>query len=216
MKPAIRFLLVIFLSTKALAQGQVVSKNLSLASVVGYQTLYNGQSIDPTQAETITDLATWRDSRNGKEYALLGLSTPGPAGPPQGSGSGVALVDVTNPANPTYVKTIQHPTSTTTNSVADIQVHNNIAYIAQNWLPTYWVNLITAVDNPSNPTAGYGSDITLNSEMRIHNLFVNKDQNLLFLSRFGFDNDKIRVFDINGVPNSAPIFVGEIPQILSG
>ncbi|MCI0694624.1 hypothetical protein L0337_21780 [candidate division KSB1 bacterium] len=83
------------------AQGQIVSKNLSLAGFVGYQTLYGTQSIDPSGEETIRDVASWRDSRNGKEYALVCLGTAG-------SGSGVAMVDVTNPNSPAYVKTIRH------------------------------------------------------------------------------------------------------------
>jgi hypothetical protein len=185
--------------------GQVVSKNLSLAGFVGYQTLYNGQSINPSTQETISDVASWRDSRNGKEYALVCLGEPG-------SGSGVAVVDVTNPNNPVYVKTIRRPGLDATNTPADVQVYNNFLFVAQNPQPTYWVDLTVAVDNQGNPTAGYKNDIT--TGINIHNLFVNKEQQLLFLSYFT-DDQKIQVYDISGVPNTAPVFKGEIPQVIS-
>lgn len=206
MKRVIFFLLVLPLWW-GYTSGQV-SKNLSEAGFVGYQTLYNGQAIDPTQKETIADVAGWRDSRNGKEYAFVCLPTPGPI---EGIGAGVAVVEVTNPSAPTYLKTIRRPGLNATNTPADVKVYDHFAFIAQNWQPTYWVDLTAAVDNPGNPSAGYQGDIT--TGMRIHNLFVNPEQKLLFLSRFT-EGDSIRVYDISGVPNSAPVFKGEIPQLL--
>lgn len=125
MKRTTLFLLLTFPFAQVFAQGQVVSKNLSLAGFIGYQTLYGSQSIDPTQFATLTDLATWRDSRDGKEYALVGLSTAG-------SGSGVAMVEVTNPVAPSHVKTIRHPGGNTANTPADVQVYNNVLFVAQN------------------------------------------------------------------------------------
>lgn len=73
MKYMTLFILLASLVVCKQAAGQVVSKNLSLASLYGYQTLYGNQSIDPTQSETLTDLATWRDSRDGKEYGFSRL-----------------------------------------------------------------------------------------------------------------------------------------------
>ncbi len=206
MKRITWFILLAALMVCEPAAGQIVSKNLSLAGFVGYQTLYGSQSINPTQSETLTDLATWRDSRNGKEYALVGLSTAG-------TGSGVAMVDVTNPNSPAYVKTIRHPGGNSANTPADLQVYNNFLFIAQNPQPTYWVDLIAAVDDPGIPTAGYKNDITTGKS--IHNLFVNKEQQLLFLSFFVPDSS-ILVYDISGVPNTAPVFKGKIPQVISG
>ncbi len=191
------------------AAGQVVSKNLSLAGFVGYQTLYGSQPMNPSGEETIRDIASWRDSRTGKEYALVCL----PIFKQGYIGSGVAMVEVTNPNNPTYVKTIRHILSDQ-NTPTDVQVYNDVLFVAQNPQPTYWVDLAQAIATPGNPTAGYKGDITSDGGISIHNLFVNKEQQLLFLSYF-VKNQKIQVYDISGVPNMAPVFKGEIPQVIT-
>ncbi len=100
MKRTVFSLLLILLFALEHAVGQVVSKNSSQACFLGYQSLYSGQSIDPATAETLADVASWRDSRNGKEYALVCLIQAGTA-------SGVALVEVTNPVSPFHLKTIR-------------------------------------------------------------------------------------------------------------
>ncbi len=187
------------------AEGQVISKNMALAGFVDYQTLYNGQTINPSATKTLADVAGWRDIRTGKEYALVCL----PIFKTGETGSGVAMVDVSNPNSPAYVKTIRRPGTNSTNTPTDVKVYNDIAFIAQNSQPTYWVKLEDAVDSPGNPTAGYQGDIT---SFNIHNLFVNKEQKLLFLSYFT-KNKKIQVYDISGLPTNAPVFEGEIAQL---
>ena len=207
MKRIILFTLLILPFVWGSAEGQVISKNMALADFVSYQTLYNGQSINPADKATLADVASWKDIRTGKEYALVCLKEAG-------SGSGVALVDVTNPGISVYVKTIRYPHANPSeenalNTPADVKVYNDVAFVAQNSQPTYWVKLEDAVDSLSTPTAGYQGDIT---SLNIHNLFVNTEQKLLFLSYFT-KNKKIQVYDISGLPTNAPVFEGEIAQL---
>lgn len=204
----IYIVLTIFLIS-GISSAQTVSKNLSLADYVSYQTLYNGQSIDST-VFTIADIASWEDSRYNKEYALICLEHSGP-------GSGVAMVEVTDPGNAVYKKTIRFSNVDNQNAPFDVKVYNDILFVAQenqSSHPTYWVELEDAVDNLGSATAGvHTGDLTAGTN--IHNMFINKDHELLFLSNFEEEED-IQVYDISGLPGSSPSLVGTIPMEQTG
>lgn len=61
------------------------------------------------------DIWGWTDPLNGKEYALIGLT------------SHTAFVDITNPVNPIYLGKL--PTATSNSIWRDIKVYNNYAFI---------------------------------------------------------------------------------------
>jgi len=224
MKKRIVLLLMVMGFLYGSAHAQTGSKNLSLSDYINYLELYQSQVPDTIGNNQlfapITDLASWEDTRTGKEYALICLYQPG-------SGSGVAMVDVSDPGNAFYEKTIRHPDPDPQtgewNTPHDIKVHNDIAYVGQNGnvnAHAYWVNLHDAVDNTTIPTAGVKSDgfgilDNLDHDPRIHNVHVNAVHDLLFMSdfkagEFGVSTGPaIQVFDISGSP---PVHVDSIPM----
>ena len=223
MKKHILLPLILFIISSCLAhsqvQAQTISKNLSLGDFISYEDLYQSQVVPVADSVTLTDVASWRDDRNGKEYALVGLLTPG-------SGSGVAIVDVTDPGNAFYVKTIRIHDLDAHNTAHDVKVHNdnNIAYVAQNGnvnAHAYWVNLEDAIDNTTSNTVGTSTNgfQDLPHNAMIHNVYINSDHELLFLSDFrtgAFDNaqfntgNAIQVFDISG---GVPVHVDSIKHV---
>jgi choice-of-anchor B domain-containing protein len=62
-----------------------------------------------------TDIWGWTDPQNGKEYAIMGLTT------------GTAFVDISNPEEPVYLGIL--PTHTISSSWRDMKVYQNFVYI---------------------------------------------------------------------------------------
>ena len=138
------------------AMGQsTVSKNLSLSDYITYLDLYAPQVPDSTSGNVkpvIGDVASWVDDRGGTEteFALICL-------PQVGNNSGVAVVNVTNPASINHLKTIRISDTPEDNTPQDVKIHDNNAYVAQDdneEIPAYWVDLHQAVDNPGDAKAG--------------------------------------------------------------
>lgn len=214
MKKQISLTLLIIGSFCITTQAQTtISKNLSLADFIRYEDMFGTQSVDTMLHRTLADVGSWKDETSGKEYALVCLNAAGDS-------SGVAMVDVTDPGNVFLKKIIRHsdPGTGVNNTPVDVQIYNDIAYVGQDENPVtaYWVNLQTAVGAPANPTAGVFTDGfgVLPTNARIHNMHINVDHELLFMSDFRL-NDTIPVFDISNVPSVDPQKVGEIPQLVN-
>ena len=224
MKPIKSVYLVLILAVvlAGTAEAQMhESKNLSLADSMGYDELYQGAGFDPedpdtTEADfftTLADVASWQDPDNGKEYALVALHS-------EDDGSGVAMVNVTDPANITHHKTIRYSTIDSENTPHDVKVYDNIAYIGQDdngTIPVYWVDLTVAVDDTADPTAGASTSGfgQLHGNAQIHNVHINEEHELLFLSDFNWSEEDIPVYDISNVEynNGNPSHEGSIGQI---
>lgn len=197
------------------------AKNVVLASFISTEALYNIQTSFPysTPGTDFPLADIWGWTYQGNEYALvcLGSKTEG--------GSGLAMVKVTDPNNVQIIKTIKRGNGTAAqNGPRDVRVYCTpagkwYAFVSQNDqnVPNYYVNLVTALNSPSNPSAGvvdFGPD-----NKRVHNLHINIIKGLLFLSDFADLNRPIPVYDIKNVtdtPPNPPVFKGNIPAPSGG
>ncbi len=91
-----------------------VAKNIQRSGFIDTETLYQKVAptrvIDFTTQYVISDVWGW--SYNGNEYALIGLQSNQPIPNPNQiylGGSGIALIDVTDPNNIIHIKTIRLP-----------------------------------------------------------------------------------------------------------
>jgi len=191
------------------------AKNVVLANFISTEALYNLPSSFPYgTAGTDYPLADiWGWTYSGNEYALVCLGSKSSLTP----GSGLAIVRVTDPNNIRYIKTIKRSDgSAGQNGPRDVRVFcippsSWYAFVSQDNNANYYVNLVTALTDSTNPFAGV-TDFIAGS--RIHNLHINVNKGLLFLSDFiqGFS---IPVYDINNVNTGPPVFKGNIPQLIS-
>ncbi len=183
------------------------SKNIALAGLVPTNTLY-GRTVNFADEGPIADVWGW--TYQGREYALICLSSNKAfSGGPFLSGSGVAIIDVTDLNNIVYKKTVRYQNADDQNAPGDVKVWNNYAFVAQDGIPTYYVNLITAINNLSDPNAGVEGKIV--DSTRVHTLQID-EQGLLFLSHF-FDGVAIGVYNVNGSPSNFKTKIGGIPMI---
>ncbi len=194
--------------TSAAAFSQA-SKNMVLSGFISTGTMY-GRTVTFSNEGPIADVWGW--TYQGKEYALVCLSSNRVINNWDGtylSGAGVAIVDVTDPNNIAYKKTIRFSNQNNENAPSDVKIWNNYAFVAQDGIPTYYVNLVTAINNLSDPTAGVEGFIVTNT--RVHTLQID-EQGLLFLSHF-FDGVNIGVYNVNGPTSNFSTKIGEIPVI---
>ncbi|MCI0556107.1 MAG: hypothetical protein L0287_34635 [Anaerolineae bacterium] len=182
------------------------SKNMVLAGFKPTADSLYHRTVDFTKEGPIADVWGW--TYQGKEYALICLKSNSD-GTNSLSGSGVAIVDVTDPNNTIYKKTVRYQNANNQNAPLDVKVWNNYAFVAQDGIPTYYVNLVTAINNLSDPTAGIEGFVVTNT--RVHTLQID-EQGLLFLSHF-FDGVNIGVYNVNGPASNFSTKIGEIPVI---
>jgi hypothetical protein len=181
------------------------AKNVVLANFVSTEQLYNISSF-PYNTPDFPLADIWGWTYNGNEYALVCL------GSKSVSGSGLVIVKVTDPNNVQIIKTIKRGSPDglpSQNGPRDVRVFGNYAYVSQDNNVNYYVNLVTALNNPSDPFAGV-TDFTAGT--RIHNLHINTTNGLLFLSEFT-TNQPVPAYDINNV---TPVFKGNIPAPSNG
>ena len=160
----------------------------------------------PYNTPTLSFGDIWGWTYNGREFALICLASK------TVTGSGLALVEVTDPNNATYIKTIKRADGTSgKNGPVDVRIFGIYAYVCQDNVAenSYYVKLDDALNSPSNPFAGV-QDFPPNVSTvgkRVHNLHISTTNGLLFLS--DFRNDQlIPVYDVNG---GAPVSKGTIP-----
>lgn len=184
------------------------AKNVVLADFVSTEDLYGLTTSFPYAAQNAPLADLWGWTYNGNEYALVCL------GNKNTNGSGLALVKVTDPNNVQMIKTIKRGSPNGVpeeNGPRDVRTFGNYAYVSQDNNLNYYVNLVTALNNPSNPFAGV-TDFLLADSIRVHNLHINTSNGLLFLSDLGNFNRPIPVYDINSV---TPVFKGNISRRLA-
>lgn len=139
------------------------AKNLDLADFIRTEDLY-GVSSFPYDTPTFPLGDIWGWSYNGEEYALICLASKSVAG------SGLAMVKVTNLNNVTHIKTIKRGNgSAAQNGPFDVKVFGNYAYVCQDNRDNYFVDLVMALNNPTDPSAGV-TDFQTAVGTRIHNL----------------------------------------------
>lgn len=182
------------------------AKNVNLADFISTEELYGIGSF-PYNTPDFPVADVWGWTYSGHEYALVCL------GSQNVNGSGLAMVRVTDPSNIQLIKVIKRGSGLATqNGPRDVRVFGNYAYVSQDNanVPNYYVNLVTALNNPTNPSAGVTDFPT--EGRRIHNLHINTTKGLLFLSDFR-GNQPIPIYDING---ATPVFKGQINAPVGG
>jgi hypothetical protein len=178
-----------------------------LADFVSTEALYQSSSFPFSNHDApLADLWGW--TYNGNEYALVCLGNK----LNDISGSGLAVVKVTDPNNVQIVKTVKRGSGLNSeNGPRDVRVFGNYAYVSQDNNLNYYINLVTALNYPSDPFAGV-TDFILADSIRVHNLHINTTNGLLFLSDLT-TNHSIPVYDINSI---TPVFKGNIPSPSGG
>jgi hypothetical protein len=209
--PAVTLVSLFWIESTTLVWGQQ-AKNVVLADFISTEALYQISSYPYSNHEApLADLWGW--TYNGNEYALVCLGNK----LDDITGSGLAVVKVTDPNNITIIKTIKRASPDgfpSQNGPRDVRTFGNYAYVSQDraGVNNYYVNLVTALNSPSDPFAGV-NDFSLADSIRIHNLHINTTNGLLFLSDLGNFNRPIQVHDINSV---TPGFKGNVPSPTGG
>lgn len=186
------------------------AKNVVLADFVSTETLYQASSFPyNTPDSPVADVCGW--TYGGNEYALVCLGSKNVAG------SRLVMVKVTDPNSLQVIKTIKRGSPdglAIQNGPRDVQVFGNYAYVSQDnaTVDNYYVNLVTALNAPSDPFAGV-VNFAANGR-RVHNVHVNPTHGLLFLSDI-FGTYPVVAYDINNfVPSANPVV--SILRVISG
>ena len=108
-----------------------------------------------------SDIWGWTDSLDGKEYALMGLST------------GTAFIDVSVPTAPIYLGFL--PTATSNSTWRDIKTHANYAYIVSE-ASGHGMQIfdLTQLRNVLNPPVTFTADANYTEFGNAHNIVINE------------------------------------------
>ena len=116
------------------------------------------------------DIWGWTDPTNGREYALMALST------------GTSFVDITNPADPVYLGHL--PTHSVSSSWRDVKVYKNHAFIvseaASHGMQVFNLKQLGKVTGPPvifSSTAHYAEQGLSNS----HNIAINEETGFAYI-----------------------------------
>lgn len=107
------------------------------------------------------DIWGWTDPLNGKEYAIIGLT------------SHTAFVDISNPINPIYLGKL--PTATTNSIWRDVKVYNNYAFIVSE-ASNHGMQVfdLTRLRNVVAPPLTFTSDAHYTGFGKAHNIAINE------------------------------------------
>lgn len=108
------------------------------------------------------DIWGWTDSMDGKEYAIIGLT------------SHTAFVDITDPTSPVYLGKL--PTATTNSIWRDIKVYNDYAFIVSE-ASNHGMQVfdLTKLRNVVSPPVTFTQDAYYTGFGRCHNIVINED-----------------------------------------
>jgi choice-of-anchor B domain-containing protein len=113
------------------------------------------------------DVWGWTDPTNGREYALMGLST------------GTAFIDVTVPENPVHLGNL--PSRSGASSWRDIKVYLDHAFIVSEALAHgMQVFDLTRLRSVASPPVTFSSDAVYDGFATAHNLAVNGDTGFVY------------------------------------
>ncbi len=182
------------------------AKNVALADFISAEDLYLRTTPFPFATE-ISIGGIWGWSYNGKDYALICLINKNNSIP----GSGLALVNITDPNRVWRVKTIKRKPpfdQPIDNGPYEVKVFStttlHYAYVCQDNSATYYVNLLEALADTTDPDRGVEDFV---SASRIHNLQVCAGNSTLWLSDLAL-NSSILVYDIR---TGNPVYLSSIP-----
>lgn len=103
----------------------------------------------------------WTDPTDGKEYALVGMTT------------GAAFVDISSPTDPVIIGFL--PTATSNSVWRDIKVYNDHAFIVSE-APGHGMQVfdLTRLRNVSNPPETFSEDALYSGFGNAHNIVINE------------------------------------------
>lgn len=130
--------------------------NLDLLSHLSIAQLGGGSGVD------VNDIWGWTDSLDGKEYAIIGLT------------SHTAFVDITVPIAPIYLGKL--PTATTNSTWRDIKVYNNYAFIISE-ASNHGMQVfdLTRLRSVVSPPINFTSDANYTGFGACHNIAINEE-----------------------------------------
>ncbi|MFG0329559.1 MAG: choice-of-anchor B family protein [Phycisphaerales bacterium] len=176
--------------------GVVTAVSLMAAPVSGQYSFLNVDlSSQVTLSQFGTGAANGNDcwgytSASGREYALMGLS------------NAVAVVEVTDPANPVVLNTIPH----TDSLWGDIKVFGDYAYAVNEG--GGGIDIID-LSNVDNGVATLVRRFTGNSVRTSHNVVINEESGYLYLVGANINGGAPVAFDLNGDPTN-PVLAGQM------
>ena len=108
------------------------------------------------------DIWGWTDPLDGKEYAIIGVS------------SGTAFVDISDPENPVYLGKL--PTHTSNSIWRDIKVYNNYAFIVSE-ASNHGIQIfdLTELRSVVSPPVTFSNTDHYNGFGDAHNIVINED-----------------------------------------
>ena len=163
--------------------------------LIGYLSLED-LCISPSAGGSLSgnDSWGWTDSEDGKEYALVGLSTH------------TAFVDMSDPDNMKLIGVL--PTATTNSLWRDIKVYQNHAFIVSE-ANNHGMQVfdLTRLRDVQNPPVEFDADTHFTEFGRAHNIVINEDSGYAYI--VGTSGANGGPLFINIQNPTAPVFEGE-------
>jgi choice-of-anchor B domain-containing protein len=134
------------------------------------------------------DVWGWTDTSNGREYALMGLST------------GTAFIDVTDPDTPVYLGNL--PSRTLVSSWRDIKVYQNHAFIVSE-AAAHGMQVfdLTRLRSVASPPQSFSRDAVYNGFANAHNLAINEDTGFAYAVGTNTCDGGLHIVDIRSPLN---------------
>lgn len=133
---------------------------------------------------TTNEVWGWTDPLDGKEYVILGKS------------SGVAFIDIEDPANPLYLGTL--PTHTVSSLWRTFRIFNNYLFVGSeangHGLQVFD---LTKLRNVSNPPTAFAADAHYSGFGRCHTLVIHEETGMLYACGTNTYSGGLHVVNIN-------------------
>ncbi len=119
----------------------------------------------------VNDMWGWEDALTGREYALVGRV------------DGTAFVEVTDPANPTYLGNLERTAGAPPSVWRDIKVYKDHAYIVADGAGQHGVQVfdLTQLRDVQNPPVEFAQTAHYDNIASAHNIVINEDTGFGFV-----------------------------------
>lgn len=130
-----------------------------------------------------SDIWGWTDTQDGKEYALMGLST------------GTVFVDITTPTAPVYLGFL--PTATSNSLWRDLKTYGNYAYIVSE-ASGHGMQVfdLTKLRNVVNPPVNFTADANYTEFGNAHNIVINEESGFAYAVGTGTCSGGLHMVDL--------------------
>jgi choice-of-anchor B domain-containing protein len=165
--------------------GEYPCKDVDLASFTPVSAIGGG---------TVSDTWGWTDSLTGKEYALVGRS------------SGVAIVDITDAANPVYIGNL--PTNAASTTWREIDTYRNYMFVVCDLCGNHGMQVfdLTRVRDVSDPPVTFDEDALYEGVDTSHSIEVNTQTGYAYLNGSNTCSGGLHMVDVRNP--LTPTFAG--------